>query len=245
MATSIIIAAVDETVTLARVLHEVRRLKPLEIIVVANGPGDGPARVAAEAGARVIRFAERVGHDVGRAMGAAEARGTALVFLDADLPVPAVDLAPFVRAVGEGVDLALNRLDPYIHPAARLHPVNAAKRFLACALERRDLGCASLTAVPHALSRRAVEHLGTAVLAVPPLALAQAVLGGLRVEAVHPVNVVRLNLRRPGVNTGQENPVEQLILGDHLEAIDWVLRRHGGARGPFGDLGRRRELLAP
>jgi glycosyltransferase involved in cell wall biosynthesis len=244
MTWSAIIPAVDERETLARLLAEVRRLRPEAIIVVANGdPGGAVATLATRAGARVIRHEAPVGHDVGRALGASEAPPGHLLFVDADLPVTAGDLEPFLRAVDSGVDVALNRLDPYIQAAARLHPVNAAKRFLACALQRPDLGCASLTAVPHALSRRAYEVLGPAVLAVPPLALSRAVLEGLQVEAVHPVDVVRPNARRPGLNLGHTSPVEQLILGDHLEAINWVLQRQGSPRGPFSDLGRHRELL--
>lgn len=240
---SAVIAAVDEFETLPRVLTEARRVAG-ELVVVANGPDDRTARAAEAAGGRVVRFGERVGHDVGRALGAEVASGEVLLFLDADLPVPAADLRPFVSAVTEvGVDVALNRIDRYIHPDARLHPVNAAKRFLNATLGRPDLGCASLTAVPHALSRRALAALGAPALAVPPLALARALLGGLAVEAVHPVDVVRPNARRPGLNLGRSSPVEQLILGDHLEAIHWVLARREDPRGGLSDLGRRRDLL--
>jgi CTP:molybdopterin cytidylyltransferase MocA len=240
---SVIVAAVDETATLRQVLAQVRRLGVAEVIVVANGATEETARTARAGGARVLRCAEKVGHDVGRGLGAACAEGDVLLFADADMPVPAEDLRPFLRAVQEGVDVALNRLDPYIRPEARLHPVFAAQRFLAAALGRPDLGCASLTAVPHALSRRAFRLLGPEALAVPPLALARAVAAGLRVEAVHPVDAVRLNARRPGLNVGRSSPVEQLILGDHLEAIGWVLGQAPGGRGGFTDLGRRRELL--
>jgi len=63
------------------------------------------------------------------------------------------------------------------------------------------------------------------------------------VEAVHAADVVGANARRPGLNLGLANPMADLILGDHLEAIDWVLRQSSSPRGPFTDLGRRRELL--
>lgn len=241
---TVVIPAVDETSSLPQALAAVARLRPGQVIVVANGEGDGVATQARTAGAEVIRHQERLGYDVGRAVGAEAARGEILLFLDADLVLAASDLLPFIRAVAEeSVDVALNRLDPYIHPNARLHPVNAAKRFLNCALGRPDLGCASLTAVPHALSRRAVRLLGSAALAVPPRALARAVTEGLKVEAVHPVDVVRPNARRPGINLGRSSPVEQLILGDHLEAIHWLQSRHGSPRCGLPDLGRRRELL--
>lgn len=238
-------AAVDEAATLRLVLEQARLLRPVELIVVVNGPGMATERAAQAAGARVLRYGEPVGHDVGRALGAEAAAGDVLLFLDADLPVPALDLRPYVDAVEQGADLALNRLDPFIQPGARLHPVNSAKRFLNVVLDRRDLGVASLTAVPHALSRRAVATLGTAALAVPPLALARAVLAGLRVAAIHPVNVVGPNARRPGLNLGRASLMEQLILGDHLEAIDWVLAQRERPRAGFTDLGRRRDLLRP
>ena len=241
---TVVIPAVDETGTLPQVLAAVARLRPGQVIVVANGEGDGVAGQARAAGAEVIRSRERLGYDVGRAVGAEAARGEVLLFLDADLVLAPADLLPFIRAVtDDGVDVALNQLDPYIHPQARLHPVNAAKRFLNCTLGRADLGCASLTAVPHALSRRAVTTLGAAALAVPPRALAQASVGGLKIRAVHPVDVVRTNARRPGINLGRSSPVEQLILGDHLEAIHWLQSQQQSARCGLPDLGRRRELL--
>lgn len=238
-----VIAAMDEAATLPLLLAQVHDLHLAEVIVVANGPADDVARLARQAGATVVRYEEPVGHDVGRALGAARTPvGVgAVLFLDADLVIPTDQLLPFVTAVGDGVDVALNRVDVYIPPQARLHPVNAAKRFLNCALGRADLGCASLTAVPHAISGKALAQLGAAALSVPPRALAQAIRAGLSVEAVHPVDVVRANARRPGVNEGRRNPVEQLILGDHLEAIDWVLSE--APRGGFTDLGRRRDLL--
>jgi len=245
MTLSVIIPAMDEAATLQEVLAQVRRLGPAETLVVANGPGAGAVvDVARQAGARVLRYEEPLGHDVGRALGAAAATGEVLLFVDADLPVAAGDLLAFVRAVlFDEVDVALNRIDAYVSPPARAHPVNAAKRYLTALLGRPDLGYASLTAVPHALSRRALSELGPAALAVPPLALAQAVAAGLRIDAVHPVDVVRFNARRPGLNLGRSSPVEQLILGDHAEAVAWLAAARGGSRGACTDLGRRRDLL--
>ncbi|MGE5674732.1 MAG: glycosyltransferase [Mycobacterium leprae] len=239
---SAVLSAVDETDTLPRVLAELKRLPLLALILVANGPGEAVARIGRNAGARVIRYPERLGYDVGRAIGAAAADGDGVLFVDADIPFAVADLLPFMGALDDGVDVALNRLDPFIQPLARLHPVNAAKRFLNAVLNRADLGCASLTAVPHALSRTALSLLGPATLAVPPRAQARAVLEGLTVEAVHGVDVVKSNARHPGLNLGRSSPVEQLILGDHLEAIEYVLR-HRQNRGGFSDLQRRLDLL--
>jgi glycosyltransferase involved in cell wall biosynthesis len=241
--TTVIIPVVDETASLRHLLTVLSRWEFAACIVVVNGVDDGPAALARRMGARIIRHCERVGHDVGRALGAAAAAPGSLLFLDADLNFGETDLLPFIEAVNRGVDIALNRIDPYIHPAARLHPVNAAKRFLNAALGRSDLGCGSLTAVPHAISRRALETLGAPSLSVPPRAMTQAVLAGLTVQAVHAVDVVRPNPQRPGVNIGRSNPVEQLIIGDHLEAISYLVQARGESRGGFSDLWRKRELL--
>lgn len=239
-----VISAQNEGRTLGAVIRECRRLD-LAVTVVANGCSDDSEHLAAQLGAQVIAYADPLGHDVGRALGAAAHPGAgAILFLDGDLIVEAPDLHPFLSAVRRGVDLALNNVDPFCPPRTSLHPVMAGKRFLNLALGRGDLGTNTLTAVPHALSRRALNTLPAAALAVPPLAQVGAVLAGLRIEAVHAVDVIRTNRRRPGLNTGPgQETVEKLILGDHLEAIAALLAAQG-PRGGCTDLGRRRDLLS-
>ncbi|MDU4696602.1 MAG: glycosyltransferase [Paenibacillus sp.] len=238
---SIIIPAMNERATLAGVLREAGRVHPLsETIVVANGSTDGTAELAEACGARVIRTPEPLGHDVGRRVGAEAARGQALLFVDADMVIPARELRPYVKAVLSGVDLALNG---YSGPAGRkeAHPVVLAKHVLNGLLQRSDLRGASLTAVPHAISRKGAETVGLEALEVPPLALARAVLLGLNVQAVHTVPVGKLNPARGRVrDKGKRvDPLTALVAGDHLEAIHWLLRQQG-PRGGYSDLGRQR-----
>ena len=38
------------------------------------------------------------------------------------------------------------------------------------------------------------------------------------------------------------DPLENLIVGDHLEAIGWLLKRNG-PRGSYGDESRRRDVI--
>ncbi|MNR45691.1 hypothetical protein D3C85_1645700 [compost metagenome] len=87
-----------------------------------------------------------------------------------------------------------------------------------------------MTAVPHALSRRALEVIGYRELMVPPKAQAISLMKQLRVEKAGTVNVFKQNRLRQG-NTGAGNRVEQLIAGDHAEALLEVLsqrRMHSG-----------------
>lgn len=240
---SAVVCAKDEQRTISGVLRELRRIRPLdEIVVVVNGSSDGTAEIARNMGARVVSFADALGHDVGRAIGAGYVDSETVLFLDADLVIPAEDLVPFISAVRSGVDVALNRLEPFCAQAALLHSVMIGKKLLNLALDRPDLGINTLTAVPHALSRRALNVIGTANLAVPPLAHVRAVLGGLTVRAVHSVDVIFSNRRRPGINLGPgSETVEKLILGDHLEALAYLISVKG-PRGGFTDLSRRREF---
>jgi len=239
---SVVVPVMNERRTLPYVLREVRRLTlpPPEIIVVANGSTDGSDELAHALGVNVIRFAEPLGHDVGRSVGARHATGDIILFVDGDMRIAASQLRPFIAAVAKGTDVALNR---YLGPVRSKypHPVVVAKHALNAALGRADLRGASLTTVPHALSRRALNAIGADSLCVPPKALAMAVIFGLRVQAVHLVNVAPLNpVRRARTQGG--DPLAALIVGDHLEAMQW-LTEQTDERGRHADLTRKRNMV--
>lgn len=235
---SVIIPAMNESARIAAVVAEARKVHPhTEVIVVANGCRDDTEQRARAMGATVLSFAEPLGNDVGRSIGALKAQGRIMLFIDGDMVIPAKELRPFVQAVSSGVDIALNNYTGPVRKAT-VHPVILAKYTLNSMLGRSDLKGASMTAVPHAISRKATEALGTEMLSVPPKAQAAAVMAGLRVEAVHRVEVGRLN---PGRVNGTD-PLEMLVLGDHLEALDWIVKKRG-PRGGFHDGERQRNRV--
>lgn len=237
---SIIIPAMNERATLPGVLRQAARIHPCsETIVVANGSTDGTPNIARKWGARVITADEPLGHDVGRRVGAEAAKGQILLFIDADMIIPVAELRPFVKAVLEGVDVALN---DYSGPTGgrKIHPVVVAKHSLNALLGRSDLKGASLTAVPHAMSRRVIEAIGYEALEVPPLALVAALLRGYKVRAVHSVHVGRMNPVK--YRGGQDDPLTSLIVGDHLEAVHRLILERG-SRGGYSDLGRQRDKV--
>lgn len=237
---SVIIPVMNERSTIRRVIQEAASVHPrTEVIVVVNGSTDGSAAIAQRMGARVLLFAEPLGHDVGRSVGAQAAKGDVLLFIDGDMVISASKLRPFVRAVEEkGVDAALN---DYSGPVDKsiVHSVVLAKHALNSMLQRPDLHGVSFTAVPHAISRRCLLAIGAEALAVPPLAHAKAICSGLKVSAVYTVNVGRLN--KPRTGRERRNPLEKLIVGDHLEAIHWVITQTDD-RGGFEDHTRRRDM---
>lgn len=227
---SVIISARNEERTLPGLLKQVQRLNPAEIIVVLNGCTDnsyGLARMFKQA--TVVHCPESAGHDVGRALGAKLSRGDILLFLDGDMVIPAPQLAVFAWAVDGGVDVALNDLDALLPSFALSDDVTRCKLYLNSVLGRSDLGVSSMTAVPHALSRRALERIGYRELTVPPKAQALSIIEHLRVEKAGKVNVIKHNRLRQG-NTGAGNAMEQLIVGDHAEALLRVLM-HRNASG--------------
>lgn len=237
---SVIIPAMNEEKTIGRVVRQALRIcKNSEVIAVVNGSTDGTAAAAQAAGARVLLYTEALGHDAGRRMGAAAARGRILLFTDADIPIPAEQLAPYVQAILDGTDVALNDYDG---PVKRnpVHPVVEAKHVLNSILARPDLQGASMTAIPHALSRRALDVIGVPSLEVPPLALAKAVSSGLEVRAVHHVPVGKMNAVRVKRRSGPD-PLSQVVLNDHLTAIRWITDERG-PRGGYSDLQRVRCL---
>ena len=224
---SVIVPASNEEAHIDAVLEQVLSLEPLETIVVVNGSTDRTAEIATARGARVVESAERLGHDVGRAIGASAARGANLLFVDADIVIPASDLRPFAAAVADGHDVALNDIDTLVSRYP-WDPVSIQKIWLNACLGRLDLGTASLTAIPHALGPGAFRHSRPEDLMVPPRAYAKLVRSGADVVKAHTVDVVTTNkVHDQRVRPDGSDRMTEMIVGDHLEALAWLL---GGGR---------------
>ncbi|HEY2492458.1 MAG TPA: glycosyltransferase [Paenibacillus sp.] len=237
---SVIIPVMNERKTIGAIIREVRRIhRSVEVLVVANGCTDGTSSIARRCGAKVLEYEKPLGHDVGRTLGAQVARGKVLLFLDGDIVISAKELRPFVDAVLSGTDVALNQ---YSGPIKRkqAHPVVLAKHVLNDMLSRSDLKGASMTAIPHALSRGALDILGTECLSVPPLALTMAVHSGLKVATVHVLQVGRMNRKR--TKRGSVDPLLNIIVSDHMQAIRWLMEQTNERNG-CGDLYRKRNRV--
>ncbi len=240
---SAVIPVGEERDTIREVVREARKAGMDEIIVVANGADDETVSRAMQVGANVLVFRQRLGHNVGRAVGAAFSSGETLLFIDGDFVVPAEDLRAYVQAVESGIDVALNDLTRLCYRSMPLDAVSAAKYFLNCCLRRPELLNGSMTAVPHAISRRVVDAIGFRNLMIPPLAQAMAIMGGFDVRNVHYTDVLTPNRIRPDhALRGGTAPAFERIVGDHVEAIDYVLRRTD-RRGGFFDGNRNRAIL--
>nr|WP_272915029.1 glycosyltransferase family A protein [Paenibacillus dendrobii] len=233
-----VVCASSEEDNLHAMLNELEKLPLQEVIVVLNGCRDNSYAITrSHLLVTVVYYPDLLGHDVGRSIGARMTGVDTILFCDGDMVIPAEELAPFIYAVDGGCDVALNDLNGFLPLFVHQDEVTHCKSFLNMALGRRDLGANSLTAVPHALSGRLIRGMDVHHLTVPPKAQALAVLEGYRVEAVHAVDVFAGNRRRDG-NTGRGNAVADMIIGDHAEALEEVLKRRGQS-GSAGRLSRK------
>lgn len=222
-----VISVCNEEGTIGQVLQELERLPLSQIIVVLNGCTDRSFDIARKySRAIIIHYPDRIGHDVGRAAGTKLTNADIVLYIDGDMVISARELMPFLRAVDRGVDVALNDISPWVPPFNRQDHVTRCKTFLNRVLDRDDLKANSLTAVPHALSRRAIQIVGVKSLMVPPKAQTIAIMKGLQVSAVQRVDVVNYNRVR-SKNVGVGNDVTQLIIGDHMEALSTIMELKG------------------
>lgn len=235
---SVIIPAMNEASTIRQVIVQARQVHPeTEVIVVVNGSRDETAAFAGSMGARVIKYVEPLGHDVGRSIGAMAAAGSILLFVDGDFILKAAALKPFVHEIEKGADLALNKYQGPVKTRSP-HPVVLTKRAFSIIAGRPELAGGSLTTIPHAMSRAAMLRIMPETLAVPPLALASAIRLGMDIRSVALVKVGRLNPKKR--KQFKVDPVQPLIIGDHLEAVHWLLQECGDCRGGRTDLARDR-----
>ncbi|WP_197035395.1 glycosyltransferase family 2 protein [Paenibacillus sp. UNC451MF] len=234
-----IVTVKNEEDTIGAILHQLNRLPLDEVYVVVNGSTDRSFEITRNLShAVVISYPQAVGHDVGRAIGANMAQSDILLFLDGDIPIQAESLIPFIYGIEKGLDIALNDVTPFLSSFARLDSVTYMKQFLNVALHRPDLAANSMTAVPHALSRKTVETIGAHPLIVPPKAQVLASINRLNIGIGGSINVIRRNKLREG-NVGMKNKMADLIIGDHIEAIKLASER-SGERLDFVDTQRKR-----
>jgi hypothetical protein len=234
-----IVSVMNEEKTILSILNQLQRLPLDEIIFVVNGSKDLSFHlIRNHSDSVIIHYPHPIGHDVGRAIGAKLANSDILLFMDGDFPVFAEHLVPFIDAVERGLDVALNDISPYIGLFSGRDAVTMIKQFLNRSLSRPDLGANSLTAVPHALSKKAVQSITYTKLMVPPIAQAAAILNGLNIGAPMSVDVITKNRLRAD-NMGTDNSVSEMIIGDHVEALNIVMEVRG-ARMLFEDSIRQR-----
>jgi glycosyltransferase involved in cell wall biosynthesis len=233
---SVIIPVQDEEQTFDKILTEVKKLNPYEIIVVANGSKDRTKEIARLHSCTIISFEEPLGNDVGRAIGAKHATGDIILFLDGDIIIPYKQLLPFINALKKGYDISLNNLSFLAYQKTIPHYTTVSKLAINNYLQQIKLSLNSILAVPHAIKREVIDKIGWKNLADPILTQAIAVTKGLSICAPAAVDVINTNRIRPVHKEKDSSSVFPIttsrIIGDHLRAISYLSKVYG-KRGRF------------
>ena len=116
MKLSIIIPAKNEGGAIASVVAKAREHYPdAEIIVVNDGSTDDTETLASKAGATVISHPESLGNGAAVKSGARAASGDILAFMDGDGQHDAAELAPLIKKLDEGFEMAIGARDTGSH----------------------------------------------------------------------------------------------------------------------------------
>lgn len=129
---TVLVAAYNEAPVIGKVVATaLENIPDAEVLVVDDGSTDGTDRVAAAAGARVLRLQSNAGKGVAVRRGIAEARGEVVVLIDGDGQDDPVEIPRLLAALTPGIDLVVgSRFIGRFEPGA-ITPVNHwGNRFL-------------------------------------------------------------------------------------------------------------------
>lgn len=223
---AVVIPAKNEEMSILAVLTSVLRLPIKYIIIVLNGCSDRTlelARSIHDPRIHILYFTEPLGIDVPRAIGALYAHhlgATGTLFVDGDMSGDIYhNLLQLLASIESGVDVALTNCYPYIPQRQKL--ANLVLRFRS-KLNReldlfKNLGLATPTHGPHALSRYALEALPIEAIAIPPLTLYWAKEIGFTIKVA--TSIPHEALHSPRKHRAHARLIAETIIGDCLMGL--------------------------
>jgi len=178
-----VVYAAGDVNALRATLHTLRQLPLHERIVIlpAVASSELLALSQAEPGVTTVYRPELADADRGRALGGRLATADTVLFVEDDNRATSAQLAKFIWKCDNGMDVALNDISSQFGVFRRRPDVLRLAEFFNLTLNRRELRASSLSVLPFALSRRALQSIGPEKLADPPQAYTAAILGALRV----------------------------------------------------------------
>ncbi|GED57748.1 glycosyltransferase [Brevibacillus formosus] len=186
-AVSVIIPMSDNARNMKKLLSVVKRIDPhTEVIVVCNGVSSQEAILSDEWGTQVISTSLEADSHEARAIGSAHARGDVVLFIDEHLAMPLLYLKKYVTLVKKGSDVVLTTYSDHWVSKRGKHSARSAYCLLNYLLGQKRMGSASFENIPFALSRNALEAIGSMTLCKPAVALVQASVSGLKMTSIAP-----------------------------------------------------------
>ncbi|RED57095.1 hypothetical protein DFP95_1116 [Cohnella lupini] len=235
-ASAVLCAGASET-ALQEVLAQLETLPLQEIVIVLGDPTERMFNLGRTRRNTVIAsLSNSVDSDVGRALGAKLTGVDTVLFVDGEHAVHADILARFLWECETNCDIALNDLSARMGLFHQRDRVDRFHEFLNASLNREDLTINSMSVLPYAVNRHALDTLGAAALAVPAKAHALAIVNGLKI-----------GFGGSAVNGNPRNGIERdanwrIAAGDHVEAWREAMSVRG-SRLLFNDSTRNRSVL--
>ncbi|MDX9872704.1 MAG: glycosyltransferase [Clostridia bacterium] len=224
-----VVPALNEEASISRVMETLAKTPVGQIILVANGCTDKTLETAQDAAGKsdlkIIEFAHPLGLDIPRAVGAFYAKKKApqgIIFVDGDMKGDiAYALSALIKAVENGADMALTNCYPYILLRSSLTLSVLRERET---LNRHlgifdELGLASPSHGPHAISGRLLQALPPETIAIPPLSLAYAVKENFTVKVG--ASIAHTSLGSRFRNNKHAALIAETIIGDTRQALYW------------------------
>ncbi|MFC3800544.1 hypothetical protein [Cohnella sp. GCM10012308] len=181
---SAVLYANGRAAQLQAVLAELERL-PLQEVVVVLGTEAEPMLETLLSHPRIVVVHSPQEYESPHAARAAGARLTGadtVLFADGAKPCPARMLGALLVRADAGKDVVLSDRTSHEGSFDRRGEASWLREFLNVSLGRPELRADAIGGVPFALSRRAIDAIGTEALGIPARAHAAALVQGLRVS---------------------------------------------------------------
>lgn len=236
---SVIIPISDNARNTKKLLSFVKKIaSDTEVIVVFQGVSSRAAMLSLDLGAQVIPIGIETNCNEARAIGSAHARGDIVLFMDERLEMPLLYLKKYVTQVKKGSDVVITTCTkPFVSKKGERSP-RSAYCLLNHLLGQKSMGSASFENTPFALSRNALDSIGSENFSNPAIALVQASALGLKMTKIVP-----LATRKQTTGASDNIPKDtRTIYHEHAKAIQ-LLTNGTTQRGADQDGKRHRALV--
>ncbi|MDQ0268582.1 glycosyltransferase family 2 protein [Cytobacillus purgationiresistens] len=244
-ALSIIISVCNDGVPLEHVIQLYKQLQPYEIIVAADEKCKHCIDIARTYDCRVFVCAELLDTYKGHAIGAKEAKGDILLFVDSKIGITSPTMKMFLQPLIDGTaDVVINKMDYVFYKKQQPPPTVIWPQITNHFFHRSDLKIDSIIFVPYAMTKQAVDAIHSECLANPVLAHLNIIDHQFRIANHLPIGDVSLySNKKVQTNSDAQSGSDKRMLGYHLNAISYCTKEMRDPRAGYSDGGRRFDII--